>query len=417
VADHLGGAETVAGLIEPIQTSPSPRLVLTPPLRWADDAEVPLQMLVQYETFAVLRGCGPDAVACNLTRAVQVVPLDRLVAPSPEWSGTKMWIESSAARPPDDPYHLDPGPLEPRGGQTVLWTGGEMLVWGGATSDAPATRIDGAAFDPDTGVWRPIAEPPLEGLQPNAAVWTGDVMVVIARDATLTYDPDADSWETIGEGLLAGQAIWVDDRPFVWNATGVFGFDDGTWTPLPDPGFGSAETWQGTLLNLDGSLLASGLANGLRCQPRRMAVWDGSSWRDLPSFSLATPALADCSLANQSAVVGDDVLVWESNDHPTLRYDPADGAWNEVARIPNPSTEGPAGPVALDGRVLVPFNGSGAIFDARDDTWTPVALPGGGDATDMVWTGDELLMWGATCCYGAGDAPFSIDAWRWEPPG
>lgn len=37
-------------------------------------------------------------------------------------------------------------------------------------------------------------------------------------------------------------------------------------------------------------------------------------------------------------------------------------------------------------------------------------------ATEMEWTGAEVLTWGQACCYGDGrDGFVSMDAWRWTP--
>ena len=43
----------------------------------------------------------------------------------------------------------DPGPLASRIGAAAVWTGDEVLIWGGR-NDEGALR-DGAAFDPETG--------------------------------------------------------------------------------------------------------------------------------------------------------------------------------------------------------------------------------------------------------------------------
>lgn len=59
-------AETRSGL---------PVLVLEPPFRFASDDEIPLEMMVMYRDFTVMRGCDEQRGAvCNLTRAIQVVP-------------------------------------------------------------------------------------------------------------------------------------------------------------------------------------------------------------------------------------------------------------------------------------------------------------------------------------------------------
>lgn len=48
-----------------------------------------------------------------------------------------------------------PSPLSPRADHSVVWTGREMIVWGG---DAGGSYFaDGAAYDPRRDTWRKIA--------------------------------------------------------------------------------------------------------------------------------------------------------------------------------------------------------------------------------------------------------------------
>jgi hypothetical protein len=76
-------------------------------------------------------------------------------------------------------------------------------------------------------------------------------------------------------------------------------------------------------------------------------------------------------------------------------------------------TEGAAGGLDLGGgRILVPQYGEGAVFETGG--WTRIDLPGWGTEWEMVWTGEEVLMWGVpVCCLDDGA---TVDAWRWTPP-
>lgn len=300
-----------------------PQVRLSAPFRWAADDEVPLQMQVAYETFAVRRGCGDLAAACTTTRSVQVIPLDRLVSPALAWRSADVWIESPAPRPHSDPFYLDPGPLGARGGHDVVWTGTEMIVWGGATGDRPPHLIDGAAFHPATSTWRMLSPAPFDRPQITRAVWAEAEMIVIGQDATVAYHPATDTWETIGEGVFPGLTVWTGDRIATWNASGIHQFlpTQGHWTRLPDLGYGSPERWRGALRVLEGRLYAVGLT-GQTCDGRRIAEWTGSIWRLLPDVSLATPMYSDCSLANQTAPVGGRLVIWEDADHPTMGLRP-----------------------------------------------------------------------------------------------
>lgn len=63
------------------------------------------------------------------------------------------------------------GPLTSAGDYTVVWTGKEMIVWGGAGGDGP-----GARYNPDTDLWTPITSTSFR--LGHTAVWTGSDMIV-----------------------------------------------------------------------------------------------------------------------------------------------------------------------------------------------------------------------------------------------
>lgn len=62
-----------------------PAFTIQPPLRWATDTEIPVQMEVNYESFVVRRGCGESSVACSPSRSTQVIPNEKVSAPAPTW--------------------------------------------------------------------------------------------------------------------------------------------------------------------------------------------------------------------------------------------------------------------------------------------------------------------------------------------
>jgi hypothetical protein len=104
VLDRLGpdGRDILAQAVRGSVVSDLPVLALEAPLRFADDDEIPLQMEVQYETFAVRRGCDPQrGVVCSRDGLVQAIPLSLLVAPAPRDPPPTIWIESTGW-PSDD---------------------------------------------------------------------------------------------------------------------------------------------------------------------------------------------------------------------------------------------------------------------------------------------------------------------------
>lgn len=78
--------------LDPPHDSGLPVFELLPPLRWADDYELPLHMEVSYRDFVVRRGCSDLAVACSPDNFVEVVPRDRVRSPHPAWPGNTVEI-------------------------------------------------------------------------------------------------------------------------------------------------------------------------------------------------------------------------------------------------------------------------------------------------------------------------------------
>ncbi|MBX3285333.1 MAG: hypothetical protein KF703_08335 [Actinobacteria bacterium] len=102
-------------------------------------------------------------------------------------------------------------PIAPRADGVVAWTGDEVLVWGGRRSDrSRAGATDGAAYDPFRDHWRTITRRsgPPRGARQQAGAWTGRELVVVsavpASGGTTSvvwahaYDPARDRWRTIG---------------------------------------------------------------------------------------------------------------------------------------------------------------------------------------------------------------------------
>lgn len=112
---------------------------------------------------------------------------------------------------------MAPSPLEPRSRHLGIWTGREVIFWGGIEGDGDEpenTRplADGAAYDPETDSWRMIAEAPLLGGTPTAASWTGSEMIVLGSDAAdvASYDPASDTWSLLPSRPVTDRSpLWI----------------------------------------------------------------------------------------------------------------------------------------------------------------------------------------------------------------
>ncbi|MEX2554185.1 MAG: hypothetical protein WEB06_00965 [Actinomycetota bacterium] len=118
---------------------------------------------------------------------------------------------------------LSTAPISARSGHGAIWTGTEMIVWGGVSGSPTdgSFRKDGAAYDPRTDRWRKLAVAPINGRWNHQLVWTGSEMIVSGgypgsdrfetRDAA--YDPASDQWRLLAKSRLSvrfgHQATWT----------------------------------------------------------------------------------------------------------------------------------------------------------------------------------------------------------------
>ena len=108
----------------------------------------------------------------------------------------------------------------PRQGQSAVWTGSRMIVWGGVS--ASTFLADGASYDPLTDSWTPISGLNAPGARSgHNAVWTGTEMVILGGadqggelSSGHAYDPATDRWRALPSdgGPLAragAEAVWT----------------------------------------------------------------------------------------------------------------------------------------------------------------------------------------------------------------
>jgi N-acetylneuraminic acid mutarotase len=182
------------------------------------------------------------------------------------------------------------GALAPRTEHRAVWTGEEMIIWGGRDAEHSAGVTTGARYNPRTDSWRSIAPAPGYTSPLYASmVWTGAEAIVwggfpldfqrseAGRGAR--WDPETDTWtEVTTEGAPLqrnGQiTLWTGVHMITWGGSNrnVSGEqrDGGRYDPLSD-------TW--TPLSLDGAP-SERRAGGAAWTGNEMLVWGGT--RDLP---------------------------------------------------------------------------------------------------------------------------------------
>jgi hypothetical protein len=340
------------------------------------------------------------------------------------WTGSEMLVWGGAPRttsqfvatsaggrydPVSDAWTALPvaGAAAQRTMHTAHWTGREMLVWGGMTNISSALLGDGAGYDPVANVWRPMASLGApSGRYLHTAVWTGSELIV---------------W---GGGLRDGPSLGDGAR---YNPT------TDRWTPLPSAGaptarVGHTAVWTGREMLVWGGSHIEGesstrrvsyAADGARYNPAT------DTWRPMSTTGIPEPR------ESQIAVwTGAQVFAWGTDGPPgkpsAAGYDPDADRWTPLAAPPSDmprlsaavwtGTEAvvwaASGPCAAQ-RTDCPA--VGARYNPSSDGWA--LLPASAapwDGTSLVWTGREIIV----CCftterYGRGPA----EASRYYLPG
>jgi hypothetical protein len=200
--------------------------------------------------------------ASDTWRELPPGPLDGVADVAGAWTGSELMILGrSPPRPPGrSPRSLGPGgemvgaafspctnrwrriasaPIEPRGAVTPVWTGSELLVWGGnGRGNFPMS--DGAAYDSEQDSWRLLPPVSVRGYYAPKPVWTGTEMLVwgwsnlaldrAAENETVAYNPRADEWRSLPaaplvpppdqfEGTLGELTAWTGESLLAWSAT------------------------------------------------------------------------------------------------------------------------------------------------------------------------------------------------------
>jgi hypothetical protein len=326
-------------------------------------------------------------------------------------------------------------PIAGRVMHSVVWTGGEMIVFGGGTSiDSGPGMKDGAIYSLAKNAWEilPTNSASTTARKYHVAVWTGTDMLVwggaddaLIRSDGFEYDALARRWEPLPASPLAARklpgAVWIPTtkKMFIWGgADSAKAFADGalfdpstfTWSALPAaPIVARAQpvaVWTGSeVLVWGGSAFGGGsMSDAAAFDPAK------GTWRTLPSAPAKGRFFPVTGLTTDRFVVfgGNDLAV-ETWDGAALSL-ASSPSWSAIA-APSSTILAPRswpqawfsgdrmtlwGGAIDDASGGIKFDPNGAVLDIKTGTWSTLSATGTplarGLAT-VVWTGNAALIW------------------------
>src|SRR6478736_5558028 len=254
---------------------------------------------------------------------------------------------------------------------TAVWTGSEMIIWGGWNGPPLNT---GGRYDPTTDSWTATstANAPTARLI-HTAVWTGSEMIVWGGFDNMPrytntggrYNPSTDSWtptSTANAPTAQGAKVWTGSEMIVWGGSGDIPETGGRYNP-------STDSWTTTSTD-----------NVPSPRNSHTAVWTGT-----------------------------EMIVWGGTGFPSTvntggRYDPSTDSWTATS-----TTGAPAGRIVhtavWTGTEMIVWGGqnpsndfnTGGRYNPGTDSWTTTSTasaPAARHTHTAVWTGSEMIVWG-----------------------
>jgi len=334
---------------------------------------------------------------------------------------TDIWTAAGTTYPPSA-----------RRQHTAVWTGSEMIVWGGKEQDFDGWVNTGSRYNPCTNdTWSATSTVNAPTSRYNhTAVWTGTEMIVWGGTNATSfflntggkYNPGTNSWAATNTvnaptARTLHSAVWTGSEMIIWGGNDVSGdvntggrYNPATdaWTPtsvINSPSGREAHTgvWTG------GEMIVWGGTNG--------STYLNTGGRYNPStdsWIAATATKAPRARYSHTAVwTGSEMIVWGGvlvdcncicNDNSGGRYNPSTNTWLGTTTI-NAPTSRESHTAVWNGSEMIIWGGrkcaswfdTGGRYNPNTDSWTPTSTGNAPDARyshTAVWTGNQMIVWG-----------------------
>ena len=318
---------------------------------------------------------------------------------------------------------------------TTIWTGQEWIIWGGFSFDVNGPVNTGARYNPTNGVWRVMnATNAPAPRYDHSAIWTGMEMIIWGGfDEVNTggrYNPVTDTWTPLP---LAGapsartshHTVWTGTQMIIWGGltSGIIPVNSGarytpannTWSPIaaagaPSFAHGSQAVWAGNHLVLwggftnvvvDGYEYSVMVRGGARYNPA------SNTWLPVTTNNAPQPRSRHCTVSTGTEMIVWGGQSWWANFDDGATYDPVNDIWTSWL---TPNTRPRIGAQALwTGSEMIIVGGycddcwdvdrfeDGLRYRPSTYTWSKVATNltfSKRDGFTFTWGGSQALLWG-----------------------
>jgi N-acetylneuraminic acid mutarotase len=312
---------------------------------------------------------------------------------------------------------------------TAVWTGSEMIVWGGQSYSGYYFDVNtGGRYNPSTDSWTATSTTNAPSARSShTAVWTGSEMIIwggvnIHQGDPNTggrYNPISDTWTaTSTTNALSARhlhtAVWTGSQMIIWggfNGSSVFNtgrrYNPGTdsWTATsvinaPSARADHTAVWDGSEMIVWGGNINGALVNtGGRYNPSTDS-WTATSITNAPSARVAHTAVWTRSA----------MIVWGGTNGSALntggKYNPSTNSWTVTGTTNAPSARAYHTAVWTGSEMLV-WGGltpggdlnTGGRYNPSTNSWIAISTtnaPSARDSHTAVWTGSgsEMVVWG-----------------------
>ena len=254
---------------------------------------------------------------------------------------------------------------------SAIWTGTEMIVWGGRGF---GDLLTGGRYDPALDSWVSTQTIDAPGARHDPlAIWTGTKMIIWGGTGNASggvYDPVLDSWTSTSTNgaptSSRSSAVWTGTQMVVWGGLG--------------PGY---------------------VNTGARYNP------ESNSWSATQTIG-APPARA----FHTAVWTGTEMIVWGGRAPDTVylnsggRYNPITDSWTTTSIVDAPLGRSYYS-VIWSGNQMIIWGGeetfnttgvnTGGRYNPTTNTWSNTTITGAPDGREVhtaTWTGTEMIIWG-----------------------